>query len=137
MPILGELARWGYAWAWSAPRAGECVDLGAIFRLAPGLLRVPAGVRGTLECIVTGDGDDLAYRFTASEGRVMIEERGDEHADARVIGTTRAWIKAFSPDGDRTGLEVSGDRRLAGELLDGLALSGESRAMPAAAIRIA
>src|SRR3954449_2913352 len=38
MPILGELARWGYEWAWSAPRDGETVNLGAIFRLAPGLL---------------------------------------------------------------------------------------------------
>ena len=38
MPILGELARWGYEWAWSPPRASESVDLGAIFRLAPGLL---------------------------------------------------------------------------------------------------
>src|SRR5205085_10213398 len=39
MPILGELARWGYDWAWSAPRAGELVDISAIFRLAAGLLR--------------------------------------------------------------------------------------------------
>ena len=39
MPILGELARWGYEWAWSAPRASERVDLGAIFRLSPGAAR--------------------------------------------------------------------------------------------------
>ena len=39
MPILGELARWGYEWAWSPPRASESVDLGAIFRLAPGLIQ--------------------------------------------------------------------------------------------------
>ena len=38
MPILGELARWGYAWAWGSPRASEAVDIGAIFRLAPGLV---------------------------------------------------------------------------------------------------
>ena len=38
MPVLGELARWGYQWAWSAPRSSERVDLGAIFRLAPGLV---------------------------------------------------------------------------------------------------
>ena len=42
MPILGALARWGYEWAWSPPRASESVDLGAIFRLAPGLIAQPA-----------------------------------------------------------------------------------------------
>ena len=38
MPVLGALARWGYDWTWSAPRQGEDVNVGAIFRLAPGLL---------------------------------------------------------------------------------------------------
>ena len=38
MPVLGELARWGYEWAWSPPRASESLDIGAIFRLAPGLV---------------------------------------------------------------------------------------------------
>ena len=38
MPVLGQLARWGYEWAWTAPRAAERVDVGAIFRLAPGLV---------------------------------------------------------------------------------------------------
>jgi DNA-binding HxlR family transcriptional regulator len=36
-PVLASLALWGYKWAWSQPRHGERVDLGAIFRLAPGL----------------------------------------------------------------------------------------------------
>jgi len=40
-----------------------------------------------------------------------------------VTGTTEAWIEAFSPDGDRTGLRCSGDGKLARLLLDGLALS--------------
>ena len=48
MPILGELARWGYEWAWSPPRASESVDLGAIFRLAPGARSRPAAT-GTVE----------------------------------------------------------------------------------------
>ena len=39
MPVLGELALWGYRWAWSQPRSGERVDMGAIFRLVPGLVR--------------------------------------------------------------------------------------------------
>ena len=52
MPILAELARWGYEWAWSAPRASESIDIGAIFRLAPGLVG-PRGARGTIQCTVT------------------------------------------------------------------------------------
>ena len=45
IPVLGALARWGYDWTWSAPRPGEDVNVGAIFRLAPGMLEPPAGPR--------------------------------------------------------------------------------------------
>jgi DNA-binding HxlR family transcriptional regulator len=123
MPVLGELARWGYAWAWGTPRASERVDIGAIFRLAPGLLQVPANVRATVELTVKGDGEPMHYQLIADDGHVAVHEGASERADARVTGTTTAWIKAFSPNGDRHGLEVSGNRKLAGELLDGLALS--------------
>src|SRR5438477_9404782 len=52
LPILGALARWGYDWAWSSPREGESIDIGAIFRLAPGL--VEAGNHtGTVQVAVT------------------------------------------------------------------------------------
>ena len=60
MPVLGELARWGYEWAWSAPRGSETIDLGAIFRLAPGLVQT-SGATGTVEMSVTGDAE-LAHR---------------------------------------------------------------------------
>src|SRR6516162_10608922 len=55
MPILGELARWGYEWAWSSPRASESVDLGAIFRLTPGLV-APDSRRGEVELQVSDGG---------------------------------------------------------------------------------
>jgi DNA-binding HxlR family transcriptional regulator len=126
MPVLGELARWGYAWAWGTPRSSERVDIGAIFRLAPGLLQVPANLGATVEMTVKGDGEPLIYQLIANEGHVIVREGASEQADARVIGTTAAWIKAFSPTSDRHGLEVSGNRKLAGELLDGLALSTAS-----------
>ncbi len=45
MPVLAELALWGYRWAWSQPRAGERVDLGAIFRLVPGLVSAEGRTR--------------------------------------------------------------------------------------------
>src|SRR5690349_11823539 len=38
MPVLGALGRWGFDWAWSAPREGEAIDVGAVLRLAPGML---------------------------------------------------------------------------------------------------
>jgi hypothetical protein len=59
----------------------------------------------------------------ASQSGVAIEERPALTADARVTGTEAAWVAAFSPDGDRDRLEITGDVRLATELLDGLALS--------------
>jgi DNA-binding HxlR family transcriptional regulator len=126
MPILGELARWGYNWAWGAPRASEAVDIGAIFRLAPGLIQPSTSLRGTIEVTVEDGGEQSVYQFTAADGRMVVEERAAEDADARVIGAARAWVKAFSPDGDRSGLELTGDRKLAGELLDGLALASPS-----------
>jgi DNA-binding HxlR family transcriptional regulator len=126
MPILGELARWGYAWAWGTPRPSECVDIGAIFRLAPGLVQVSQGLRGTVELTVGEGAEASVYQLIASDGQVVIVEQPADHADARVIGTTDSWVKAFSPDGDRTGLEISGNRQLANELLDGLALGASA-----------
>ena len=77
MPVLGELARWGYEWAWSLPRGSESIDLGAIFRLAPGLIR-GNGATGIVEFVVTGAEDDEgpmpAYALTLSEGLVTLEE---------------------------------------------------------------
>jgi DNA-binding HxlR family transcriptional regulator len=122
MPVLAELARWGYEWAWSAPRGSETIDLGAIFRLAPGLVR-PMGARGTVELSVTGDGDGEsapAYTLTLSDGEATIEERGAERPDARISGDKSAWIGAFSPDRDRARLSVSGDAELAHQALDAL-----------------
>jgi DNA-binding HxlR family transcriptional regulator len=54
--VLGALARWGYEWAWSPPREGEEVNVGALLRLAPGLLSPPADLDGTVELVV-GDGE--------------------------------------------------------------------------------
>ena len=127
MPVLGALARWGYEWAWSSPRDGEDVDIGAILRLGPGLLSLPKSVRGTVAISATGKhGRPRDYLLRARNGRVEIQERGPDAegaagADARVSGPLKAWIAAFGPDRDRSGLEVSGDRRLAEALLDGIA----------------
>ncbi len=136
MPTLGELARWGYEWAWSAPRASEKVDIGAIFRLAPGLIR-PTGASGTVEFTVTdgkASGEAASYSFALDDGTVSLTEIPTSDANARVTGNTAAWVSAFSPGHDRAGLAIDGDRNLAGRLLDGLALqsSGSARAASAA-----
>jgi DNA-binding HxlR family transcriptional regulator len=121
LPVLGELARWGYEWAWSMPRPSERVDIGAIFRIAPGL--VPAAdMQGTLELTVQDGADDCTvYSFIFSEGSLTIAERSADQPQAKVSGTTAAWIEALSPGGDRSELRISGDASLAAALLDGLA----------------
>lgn len=122
MPVLGELARWGYEWAWSAPRESENVDVSAIFRLAPGLVH-PEGETGTVEFIVAGD-RDASCTITVSATEVTVSERGSDRADARVTGDRGAWIRAFSPDRDRDGLEITGDEQLAEMVLEGLVAGG-------------
>jgi DNA-binding HxlR family transcriptional regulator len=132
MPILGALARWGYDWTWSAPRTGEDVDIGAIIRLAPGVLSPPRSVSGSVELSAFGKGGaPRTYVLTAQRGSVRVEERDAPEADARVSGPRKAWIEAFGPGGSRGGLKVEGDKRLAETLLDGLS-AGEARASAAA-----
>jgi DNA-binding HxlR family transcriptional regulator len=136
MPIVGELARWGYAWAWGPPRTEESVDVGAIFRLAPGLIR--SAESATVELVVSDgkpEGEAAAYSVTLSRGRTSVEELGVEQADATVSGDTAAWVKALSPGRDRGGLEVSGENQVAQLVLDGLVASAPraERAASAAA----
>ena len=59
MPVLGALARWGYDWAWSAPRTGEASTSAPIFRLAPGCSAPPAS---------SGRLDGVVERRAATEG---------------------------------------------------------------------
>jgi len=138
MPVLGALARWGYEWTWSAPRPSEDVDIGAILRLAPGLVSPPHSVAGTVELAATGKGGaPRTYTVTMHHGVVSLTERkGDEPGsgvDARVSGSQQAWIEAFGPDHSRCSLEIEGDRRLAETLLDGLALAALARGASQAA----
>ena len=76
IPVLGALARWGYDWTWSAPRPGEDVNVGAIFRLAPGMLEPPAGLEGTVELIVEAEGD-------APERQYLVTLAGRPRGDLR------------------------------------------------------
>jgi hypothetical protein len=127
-PVLGELARWGYEWAWSPPRSSERVDLGAIFRLAPGLVNGSSDATGSVDLEVTdGPSGSATYRVTMFSSHAEIAENvEDGSADAALRGTTSAWVRALGPMGDRGGLSSSGNGALASTLLDRLAL-GEGR----------
>jgi DNA-binding HxlR family transcriptional regulator len=134
MPVLGALAQWGYDWTWTAPRAGEDINIGAIFRLAPGLLEPQCGVDGTVELFCGADGDAPERRFllTLRDGHVEIAER-DRNGDpsATVKGTVAAWVRALGPEGDTGELEVSGSRGLADALLTGFSDAARRSAVAA------
>jgi hypothetical protein len=135
MPVLGALARWGYEWTWTGPRAGEDVNLGAIFRLAPGLMHPARDLDGTVDLLVNGRGTDQPdrlYRLEAQDGRVSITENPEGGADALVVGTEPEWIRALGPDGSLDELEVRGERMLADALLGDFTRAAAGRAAQAA-----
>jgi hypothetical protein len=129
-PVLGELARWGYEWAWSPPRASERVDLGAIFRLVPGLVNGSTAASGTIDLEVTDNPSGLptSYRVTMAGDSAEISESADGSADATVSGTVSSWVRALGPIGERDGLRSAGNAALSSTLLDLLSL-GQGRAI--------
>jgi hypothetical protein len=133
MPVLGALARWGYDWTWTGPREGEDVNVGAIFRLAPGMLTPAPDVAGSVDLVLVGDAEDRTFRLTARDGRVTIDERPEGQADAVVTGSEEAWISALGPDGAIGALDVEGKRSLAETLVSGFTLAGTSRTAERAA----
>ncbi|HEV3001428.1 MAG TPA: helix-turn-helix domain-containing protein [Solirubrobacteraceae bacterium] len=117
LPVVSALARWGYEWAWSPPRPGEAIDVGAILRSATGMPVPPRSGTGTVELVVTGR-DHATYAMRLERDRLTISERSEPgDADARVTGSETAWIEAFSPSGGRGGLSFEGDERLAESVL--------------------
>jgi len=128
LPVIGALARWGYDWTWSAPREGEDVRVGAIFRTAPGLLAPPRSLSGTVELVVEGD---RSYVLAASGGLVTVSEQPPERADARISGDVKAWVAALGPGGDVSKLSVSGDPTLADFFVQGFATAATANAAAA------
>ena len=136
MPVLGALARWGYDWTWGTPRPGEDVNLGAIFRLAPGMLSLAGGAEGTVELVVDARGDlpERRYQLTLAGGHVEITElaQPESEPDARVSGPVSAWVNALGPEGNMGDLQFSGSRSLADAVLSGFSQAGTRRAAAAA-----
>jgi len=138
LPVLGALARWGYDWAWTAPREAEAIDIGAILRIAPGLLTPPPSERGVAELVVqVDDATARFYTLTVRDGAVSIAERPDDDADVRIYGRQEAWIDALGPAQDRRNLRTDGDRGLALMLLDGVSAFAENAERADRAQRVA
>ena len=133
LPVVGALAAWGYAWAWSPPRQGEAVDVGAILRAATGLHMPDRMPQGTAELVVQGRGQDHHhYTLQTGPSGLTLEERPEPEASVRITGAERAWIEAFSPSGSRAGLSIEGDQRLAGAILDACGAPAVSRSASSA-----
>ena len=98
LPVVGALSRWGYRWAWSAPRP----ERGHRHRRDPALGPRPRAAdahRRQVELEVRRRNGELKrYVLHAGDGRVELEERSAPDADARISGTEQAWIAAFGPD---------------------------------------
>lgn len=132
LPVLGALARWGYDWAWTAPREGEAIDIGAILRVAPGLVEAPASLSGTAELLVTRpDGAERHYAITVGRGATTIAEQEAPQAAARISGNEADWIDALGPGADLDALSITGDDRLARAILDGVGATAARRARAA------
>ena len=121
LPVLGALARWGYDWAWTAPREGEAIDIGAILRIVPGMASPPAGMSGTAGLsVLRPDGTTSHYALTVARGAVSIAEEEATDATTRISGTEQDWIDALGPSARRQALSIDGDERFAEIVLDGV-----------------
>jgi DNA-binding HxlR family transcriptional regulator len=130
IPVLSELAQWGYRWAWSAPHDGERVDVAAFFRLAPGLVQARA-TRAEIELNVTDV--DETYTLSLNGSGASVTEVAAGSPSATVSGDTGAWVKALSCERDLSALLIDGDRELANEVVS--QLGREAQLQPEARVQ--
>ena len=125
-PVLGELARWGWEWAWGAPRPSERVDIAAIFRLLPGLIRPDGELSGTVTLTVLDPDHPLSTRVSIGPAGTTVTESADLDgamvADAQISGTRAAWVQALGPGGQASALTSDGSPELVAFVLERLAL---------------
>lgn len=117
LPVIGEIARWELRTHWSAPRAGEWIDVAACFRLAPLLVAAPsstgcdvaaAEVALTLESAAAPEQPEQ-YVFVRENGRARVEHRPAPEAATRIAGDQQQWVAALSPGAASDDLRIAGD----------------------------
>ena len=126
MPVLAELAKWGYQWAWTPPRTHERIDIGAILRLAPGMVAIDRP--GEVELTVTDghrEGGPATFTIAADGSTATIVEQPSEQPAATITGTTEGWVKAFSAEPELGELTIEGDAAIAQAILGALSTPGE------------
>ncbi len=118
LPVIGAIARWELSNHWSAPRAGEWVDVAACFRLAPLLGTAQtddAAIALTVES--ANGGDPEQYVFRSERGRAHVEHQPAPEATTRIAGSQQQWVAALTPGGSAAALSVEGDRAAADAFL--------------------
>ena len=135
-PVLGELARWGYEWAWGAPRPTELVDVTAIFRTLPGLVATDGSAQGTV-LLTVSDGHHGAPHHALltidGNGATLAEPPAPGRTDAIIAGPAAAWVRALEPLGDPAALSRAGREDLVASVLALLMLGRSAQAeLPAA-----
>ena len=124
--MLGELARWGWEWAWGAPRPNERVDVAAIFRLLPGLIGPDGELIGTVTLTVDDPERPLSTRVSVGPAGTSVTEAAEADGamvvDAQISGTRAAWVQALGPGGQSSALASDGSPELIDFVLARLAL---------------
>jgi DNA-binding HxlR family transcriptional regulator len=124
VPIAGALARWAMRYRWSSQEEGrERVDIDAVLRQVPALLGETKLSQGIIDAIVRSAEHTVRHRFQVSDGG--LEPLGDLLTETRaptatLTGDVAAWQAALGPARDYARLRLTGQRRLAQQLLDGL-----------------
>jgi hypothetical protein len=126
LPIAGALARWGMSRMWSAPCDDEHVDAVVLVSLLPVLLEDETGLpdASVRMTILRPDGL-IGYRFVIKDGGLCDSDDvatggGTTAVTAGVEGCEAAWVAAFAPGRDYSGLRFSGEAQLGERILDAL-----------------
>jgi len=121
VPIASALARRGMRHQWSAPQAREQVRADALVRQLPALLDQETWLSdGTVEAVLTTDGDLVRMWFQIEHGRLAAADVPGVGATAWIEGDEAAWIAALGPARHYGRLSFKGERQLATQILDAL-----------------
>lgn len=123
LPAIAAIARWGYQHAWGEVLAGEHVDIGAILRATVGGIVTERS--GEVDCVILDEAaGETRWRISLADGSArLIREWAAEPASA-IIGDENAWRSALGPGGKHDALQIAGDRELAVEILEQVAVGG-------------